>query len=122
VLARTLVELADTLVDDFDVVELLTLLTDRCVEVLNVAAAGLMLVAPKGTCGWWPPPARRCVWSSCLSSNPRKAPARTTAPANPCSTRTWPGTMGFGPRFGPVALEAGFRSVHAIPRGSGHSR
>ena len=47
-LARTLVELADTLVDDFDVVELLTLLADRCVEVLDVAAAGLMLVAPDG--------------------------------------------------------------------------
>src|SRR5207253_7009107 len=47
-LARTLVELADTLVDDFDVVELLTLLTDRCVEVLDVSAAGLMLVAPEG--------------------------------------------------------------------------
>src|SRR5438094_6366442 len=48
VLARTFVELADTLVADFDVVELLTLLADRCVEVLDVAAAGLMLVAPEG--------------------------------------------------------------------------
>jgi GAF domain-containing protein len=47
-LARTFVELADTLVADFDVVELLVLLTDRCVDMLDVEAAGLMLVAPEG--------------------------------------------------------------------------
>jgi hypothetical protein len=37
---------ADTLVADFDVVELLTRLADRCVDVLGVGAGGLMLVAP----------------------------------------------------------------------------
>ena len=35
---ETLVELADTLVDDFDVVELLTGLADRCVKLLGVTA------------------------------------------------------------------------------------
>ena len=47
-LVRTFVELADSLVDDFDVVELLTRLADRCVELFDVAAAGLTLVAPDG--------------------------------------------------------------------------
>jgi GAF domain-containing protein len=47
-LARTLVELADTLVADFDVVELLTLLAGRCVDVLGASAAGLMLAGPDG--------------------------------------------------------------------------
>lgn len=47
-LIRTLVELADNLVDDFDVVDLLTHLADRAVEVLDVAAAGVMLAGPSG--------------------------------------------------------------------------
>ena len=37
-LARTLVDLADTLVADFDVVELLTRLADGCVDVLDVGS------------------------------------------------------------------------------------
>ena len=48
ILIRSLVELADTMVDDFDVVELLTLLADRCVEALDVSASGLMLAAADG--------------------------------------------------------------------------
>jgi GAF domain-containing protein len=47
-LVRTLVELADTLVADFDVVDLLTLVADRCVELLGVGAAGLMLAGADG--------------------------------------------------------------------------
>jgi len=47
-LASTLVELADTLVDDFDVVELLVLLVERSVELLDASAAGLVLVDEAG--------------------------------------------------------------------------
>lgn len=47
-LARTMVELADNLVDDFDVVDLLTTLSDRCVEVLDAASAGIMLATGNG--------------------------------------------------------------------------
>jgi GAF domain-containing protein len=38
--ATTFVEIVDTLVDDFDVIEVLTLLTSRSVELLEAAAAG----------------------------------------------------------------------------------
>jgi hypothetical protein len=47
---RSLVEMADTLVDDYDVVDLLTGLTDRCVTLLGVSA-GMMLASPSGSLG-----------------------------------------------------------------------
>jgi hypothetical protein len=47
-LLRSLVEMADTLVDDYDVIDLLTGLADRCVSLLDAAAAGVMLANPRG--------------------------------------------------------------------------
>jgi len=41
--ATTFVELVETLVGDFDVIDVLTSLTSRCVELLDVAAAGILL-------------------------------------------------------------------------------
>lgn len=43
------VELADTLVDDFDVVEFLYQVTVRCAKVLDVAAAGVLLTDLRGS-------------------------------------------------------------------------
>jgi hypothetical protein len=47
-IAETFVELADALVDDFDVIDVLHILAERCVELLGVAAAGLMLADVHG--------------------------------------------------------------------------
>jgi transcriptional regulator with GAF, ATPase, and Fis domain len=46
--AQALVELADTLVAGFDVIDLLHTLTERCVDLLAVDAAGLLLAQARG--------------------------------------------------------------------------
>src|SRR6266480_4408086 len=48
---RSLVEMADTLAGDYDVVDLLTGVADRCVDLLGVSAAGVMLASPAGGLG-----------------------------------------------------------------------
>jgi transcriptional regulator with GAF, ATPase, and Fis domain len=47
-LSDTFVELADTMIDDFDVIDFLHLLTDRSVMLLGASAAGVMLADPRG--------------------------------------------------------------------------
>ena len=46
--ATTFVEIVDTLVGDFDVIDVLTVLTSRCVELLDAAAAGILLADGSG--------------------------------------------------------------------------
>src|SRR5688500_11788394 len=47
-LADVLVELADTLVDDFDLIDFLHVRTERSVQLLDVSAAGLLLASAEG--------------------------------------------------------------------------
>ncbi|WP_405848630.1 GAF and ANTAR domain-containing protein [Streptomyces sp. NBC_01518] len=47
-LAKTFVELADNLVADFDLIDFLRLLTDRCVSMLDASAAGVLLADHDG--------------------------------------------------------------------------
>ncbi|MEZ0096131.1 GAF domain-containing protein [Streptacidiphilus sp. EB129] len=43
-LTEVFVEVADSLTDDFDIIDLLQRLSERCVELLDVSAAGILLV------------------------------------------------------------------------------
>ncbi len=115
-LAQTFVELADSLVDDFDIVDLLQTLTERAVAITGVAAAGLMLSNPGDGLRFMAatsPTGRMlellqlqasqgpCL--DCFNSGQRviNADLRT-------AEERWP-------VFAPVASSAGFTSVHAFP-------
>src|ERR1700751_1829387 len=47
-LSDTFIDLADTMVADFDVIDFLHMLTDRSVALLSASAAGVMLADPRG--------------------------------------------------------------------------
>ena len=47
-LAEVFVEFADTLVDDFDVIEFLEMVSTRTADMSRTASAGLLLVDPHG--------------------------------------------------------------------------
>ena len=112
---RTLVELADSLVDDFDVVELLNTLTDGCVDVLDVSAAGLMLVAPTGGLRVMAASSDAMRVLELFELQSQEGPcldcyhsATPVTSADLASEERWP-------RFVPEAQKAGFRSAHGIP-------
>jgi GAF domain-containing protein len=115
-LAKAFVELADSLVMDFDVVDLLTTLSDRCIDVLDVDAAGLMLLTPDGELRVMASSSEAMRVLELFELQSHEGPCldcfRTGQPvvnqdlAN--SDERWP-------RFRAEALQAGFHSVHALP-------
>ena len=115
-LTRAFVELADTLVADFDVVELLTLLTDGCVDVLDVGAAGLMLAAPEGDLRVIASSSEAMRMLELFELQSQEGPCldcyRTGQPVVNQDLAT---VNGRWPCFAAEALAAGFHSVHALP-------
>jgi GAF domain-containing protein len=115
-LVRTLVELADTLVAEFDVVELLTVVADRCVDVLDVAAAGLMLVAPEGDLRVMASSSEAMRLLELFELQSREGPCLDCfTTGQPVVNQNLSGVNGRWPRFAVEALAAGFHSVHALP-------
>jgi GAF domain-containing protein len=115
-LARALVELADTLVADFDVVELLTRLTDRCVEVLDVGAAGIMLASPDGDLRVMASSSEAMRLLELFEVQSQEGPCldcfRT---GRSVVNQDLAGADAQWPRFAPEARAAGFQSVQALP-------
>ncbi len=115
-LAQTFVSLADTLVADFDVVDFLTVLTTRCVELFDVSQAGLMLASR---------PDRVQVAASSSHETGLLELFEIQHDEGPCldcyrsghqvQCPDLRGAIERWPVFAPEALAAGFEAVYALP-------
>lgn len=77
---QAFVALADSLVDDYDVVDLLDQLAARCVSLLAAESAGILLGDARGQL--------RVVASTCSTALPARCPSRTSPSRKPWPT--WP--------------------------------
>ena len=117
-LAQTFVELADTLVGGFDLMEFLHMLTERCVELLEVDAAGLLLADARGVLQLVAASTEQARVAELFQIQNDEGPCldcyRTGQPvivgdiAEAQAAARWP-------RFAAAAREMGFAAVHAIP-------
>ena len=112
------VELADTLVAGFDLMEFLQTLTERCVELLEVDAAGLLLADSGGVLRLVAASAERARVAELFQIQNDEGPCldcyHSGQPVIVSDIRDAPATARW-PRFAVAAQEMGFAGVHAIP-------
>jgi GAF domain-containing protein len=113
-LVAVFVELADTLVDDFDVIDFLHTLAHRCVELLEVEAAGIMLGDQHGRLRSAAASMEHARLLDLFESQTEAGPSvdcfrsgRQVINAD-LDTPRWP-------HLKEAAREAGFASLHALP-------
>jgi len=114
-LADVFVEMADTLVDDFDVIDFLHVLTERCVQLLGIAAAGLLLTDGQDTLQLVAASSERTRLLELFQLQTDQGPCvdcfRTGQPVSVADVPS----AGRWPRFTAAAAEVGFAAVHALP-------
>lgn len=116
VLTRTLVELADTLVDEFDVVDLTSRLAESCVEVLDIDTAGIVLAAPDGQLRVMASSSEAMRTLELFEVQAQEGPCLDSyRTGKPVVNQDLAAADGRWPRFAAEALAAGFHSVHALP-------
>jgi hypothetical protein len=115
-LSDTFVDLADTLVADFDVVDFLHLLAERSVSLLAASAAGVVLADPRGELRVAAASTQEAGLIELFQIQNDQGPCldcfRTGQPVT-AADLTGPSQQ--WPRFAAAAVAAGFRSVEALP-------
>ena len=115
-LARVFVEVADTLVDEFDLVEFLQMVASRSSDLVGSRAAGLLLADARGRLQLMAASDERAEMIELFQVQNSEGPCQdcyatgeavVNADLSEAAAR-WPG-------FAPLAVSEGFRSVHAFP-------
>ena len=115
-LAATLVELADTLVDEFDLVEFLSRLAQRCVEVFGGVEAGVMLADSAGNLRFMASSSERAKTLELFELQNSEGPCLDCFRTGEQVVNQRLGdAQGEWPRFSAEAAAVGFVSAHALP-------
>jgi transcriptional regulator with GAF, ATPase, and Fis domain len=113
---EAVVSLVDTLLVDFDVVDLLTDLTERCAQLLDVESAGILLADPFERLRLLAATSEQTRDLELFQLQADQGPCVDCyATGQPVSVADVAAATDKWPRFVPAALDAGFASVHAVP-------
>lgn len=115
-LAEVLVEVADTLVDEFDLLEFLHMVTTHTSELVDAEAAGILLADHHGRLQLMAASDERAKLVELFQVQAQEGPCQDCFRRGEVvigadlgtADETWP-------QFAPMAVAAGFRSVHAFP-------
>ncbi|HEY1620166.1 MAG TPA: GAF and ANTAR domain-containing protein [Streptosporangiaceae bacterium] len=115
-LSDTFVELADTMVADFDVIDFLHLLTDRAVALLAASAAGVVLADPRGELRLAAASSEEAGLLELFQLQNDEGPCLECFRTGRAVTATdLAGPAPQWPRFAEAATRAGFATVQALP-------
>jgi transcriptional regulator with GAF, ATPase, and Fis domain len=115
-LSETFVELTDTMVADFDVIDFLHVLTDRSVQLLDVSAAGLLLADPRGELRVVAASSEAARLVELFQLQNQQGPCLDCFRAGqPVTAADLAAAEQRWPRFAAAALQAGFGAVQALP-------
>ena len=115
-IVETFVELADTMVDDFDVIDFLHRLTERCVELLDCTESGLLLADPAGVLRVMASSSERADALDLMQIQNDEGPCfECFHRGESVSSLDLGAELGRWPIFSPAAVERGFGSVQALP-------
>jgi hypothetical protein len=115
-LSETFVELTDTMVAGFDVIDFLHVLTDRSVQLLDLSAAGMLLADPRGELRVVAASSEAARLLELFQLQNDQGPCldcfRTGRPVQAADLDA---ARARWPRFAPAARQAGFGAVQALP-------